>query len=404
LHTYTHTFKQSHKILIVFTKTTKYFTMTSSNSNMDSFASLAGGIPDLSLLLSPSLNASNTLPNTAPPSQVNTIQDVAAPPVAGSFLLGIHSYKSLEGVDLPEFVKEHNATLTFPEKLMLMLTYVEKLAKDNGSDPLMAWTPDGRAFVIHKKDALVSEVLPLFFKQGKFASFTRKLYRWGFRQVSISLERVQRKEMIFGHEYFQRDNKELMAKMRSVTAAGRKRAAKRTQDDVKGFTDPFENEELQLPNFSQIQQLQPDPIPSIPDGTFGGKRLSSNDMDLLNGLIPQSNKRLKLSDSSSGGSQRLLPLSSLGNNGPLLQNSSASQQLTNNYLSMLSQANNLNNNNGASMNLNNNSLLIQQAQQNLQNALQQQSLQSARLQQTLVGDNARHQAANTLDFLMQLQK
>jgi len=378
--------------------------MTSSNSNMDSLASLAGGIPDLSLLLSPSLNASNPLPNTAPPSQVNTIQDMAAPQVAGSFLLGIHSYKSLEGVDLPEFVKEHNATLTFPEKLMLMLTYVEKLAKDNGSNPLMAWTPDGRAFVIHKKDALVSDVLPLFFKQGKFASFTRKLYRWGFRQVSISLERVQRKEMIFGHEYFQRDNKELMAKMRSVTAAGRKRAAKKTQEDAKGFTDPFENEELPLPNFSQIQQLQPDPIPPIPDGTFGGKRLSSNDMDLLNGLIPQSNKRLKLSDASSGGSQRLLPLSSLGSNGPLLQNSSASQQLTNNYLSMLSQANNINNNNGASMNLNNNSLLIQQAQQNLQNALQQQSLQSARLQQTLAGDNARHQAANTLDFLMQLQK
>lgn len=34
-----------------------------------------------------------------------------------AFLLGIHNYKALDDVDLPEFVKEHQATLTFPEKV-----------------------------------------------------------------------------------------------------------------------------------------------------------------------------------------------------------------------------------------------------------------------------------------------
>lgn len=49
--------------------------------------------------------------------------------------------------------------------------------------------------------------------------------RTGFRQVSITAERVgQRQELIFGHENFQRNNKQLMTKMRSVTAAGTRRA------------------------------------------------------------------------------------------------------------------------------------------------------------------------------------
>jgi hypothetical protein len=34
-----------------------------------------------------------------------------------AFLLGIHNYKALDDVNLPDFVKEHQATLTFPEKV-----------------------------------------------------------------------------------------------------------------------------------------------------------------------------------------------------------------------------------------------------------------------------------------------
>ena len=34
-----------------------------------------------------------------------------------AFLLGIHNYKALDDVDLPKFVREHQATLTFPEKV-----------------------------------------------------------------------------------------------------------------------------------------------------------------------------------------------------------------------------------------------------------------------------------------------
>lgn len=115
-------------------------------------------------------------------------------------------------------------------QLMLMLTYVDKERDSQGPNQVLhetsiSWILDGRAFIIRNKDELVKHLLPLFFRQSKFASFTRKLYRWGFRQVSITPERLSsRREMIFGHEFFQRDNKPLMARMRSVTAAGTRRA------------------------------------------------------------------------------------------------------------------------------------------------------------------------------------
>jgi hypothetical protein len=113
---------------------------------------------------------------------------------------------------------------------MLMLTYIDKEYKTPENQSCegisISWILDGRAFVVRSKEEFVKHLLPMFFRQAKFPSFTRKLYRWGFRQVSVAQERSSnsRREMIFGHEFFQRDNKALMARMRSVTAAGTRRA------------------------------------------------------------------------------------------------------------------------------------------------------------------------------------
>eukprot|EP00543_Licmophora_paradoxa_P004362 CAMPEP_0202441758 /NCGR_PEP_ID=MMETSP1360-20130828/1260_1 /ASSEMBLY_ACC=CAM_ASM_000848 /TAXON_ID=515479 /ORGANISM="Licmophora paradoxa, Strain CCMP2313" /LENGTH=477 /DNA_ID=CAMNT_0049056881 /DNA_START=114 /DNA_END=1547 /DNA_ORIENTATION=- len=168
-----------------------------------------------------------------PPSAYVTAGNTTLPPSPASttsaFLLGMHNYEALDNIDLPEFVQEHQATLTFPEKLMLMLTYVEKdCAADSKKKPdesCVYWILEGRAFIIRNKDELVKTLLPMFFRQAKFPSFTRKLYRWGFRQISVAPDRISnRREMIFGHEFFQRDNKPLMSRMRSVTAAGTRRA------------------------------------------------------------------------------------------------------------------------------------------------------------------------------------
>ena len=117
-------------------------------------------------------------------------------------------------------------------QLMLMLTYAEKSddrQEKNGIvlSSILSWTKDGTAFVIKRKKEFLEQLLPMFFqKSDKFPSFTRKLYRWGFRQISHLPGEIpkSRTSMIFGHEYFQRDAKSLIIHMKSITAAGTRRA------------------------------------------------------------------------------------------------------------------------------------------------------------------------------------
>jgi HSF-type DNA-binding len=88
-----------------------------------------------------------------------------------------------------------------------------------------AWLPEGKSFVIRNPDEFARQVVPKFFKATKFSSFTRKLYRWGFRQINRGIGPDDM--IIFGNEFFERDNEELMSKMRSITAAGNRKTENR---------------------------------------------------------------------------------------------------------------------------------------------------------------------------------
>ncbi len=84
----------------------------------------------------------------------------------------------------------------------------------------LAWTPDGKGIILHTTQELQNKILPIASCGGKLLSFTRKLYRWGFRQARSKYE----KQKIFCHPLFQRDDKRLMVDMKSITAEGTKRA------------------------------------------------------------------------------------------------------------------------------------------------------------------------------------
>lgn len=180
----------------------------------------------------------------------------------------------------PNYVKARSSTMSFPEKvskgarghhelvalnhhparrlrscsflilhcqrlyqLMLMLQYVESSPSlvISGRTPPIAWTLEGLAFVVRDREELVKAVLPKFFPHGKFESFTRKLYRWGFRQVMCSREEqvggssgtaATKREISFASPFFQRDRTKLMVYMKSVTAAGRRRQHEKHQSEV----------------------------------------------------------------------------------------------------------------------------------------------------------------------------
>ncbi|CAJ1959829.1 unnamed protein product [Cylindrotheca closterium] len=165
--------------------------------------------------------------NTSPAIKAETNSTAAAPaaePIAESRSQAPASGSNKKSQKTKRYLPEHkkpDAALTFPEKLMALMKEADK------HDPktfCIAWLPDGKTFIIRDPEEFTRKVLSHFFKATKFSSFTRKLYRWGFRQVNRGIGPDD--PIIFGNEAFQRDREELMANMRSVTAASTRKQEK----------------------------------------------------------------------------------------------------------------------------------------------------------------------------------
>jgi hypothetical protein len=110
-----------------------------------------------------------------------------------------------------------NAKEIFPRRLFRILS-------DPSICDIITWLPHGRAFVILKTDELAETVLPKYFPEScataqsaskssksqtcKYPSFTRKLNRWGFRQVTRGPD-----SGAFHHNFFNREEPDLCLKM-----------------------------------------------------------------------------------------------------------------------------------------------------------------------------------------------
>lgn len=101
-----------------------------------------------------------------------------------------------------DVTKKHS----FAEHLMAVLD-------DESNSDILTWMPDGNAFTIinPKKFTLVD--MPKLFNIRNMSSFVRKLGRWGFHRVH---EKETRNSDIFKHEFFQRGNFKLCAKIKCV--------------------------------------------------------------------------------------------------------------------------------------------------------------------------------------------
>jgi len=102
--------------------------------------------------------------------------------------------------------------LNFPVKLVQMVTLAESEAVKEKGVACIAWLSHGKAFVIRDPKEFTRTILPKVFKNcKKYPSFTRKLYRWGFRQLNRVIH--PNDPVVFGNDYFQRGNMDLMLKM-----------------------------------------------------------------------------------------------------------------------------------------------------------------------------------------------
>lgn len=73
---------------------------------------------------------------------------------------------------------------------------------------IITWMPSGNSFSIVEPKAFVADILPDHFKSAKYASFTRKLHRWGFMRHYRGEEAGG-----FYHKLFKKDRRDLVEQM-----------------------------------------------------------------------------------------------------------------------------------------------------------------------------------------------
>jgi len=96
----------------------------------------------------------------------------------------------------------------FPGKLL------EVLDRSDFVD-IIDWMPHGRAFIVKKPKMFTTNVLPRFFKQTKFLSFTRQLNLWGFKRITRGADAGA-----YYHELFLRGRHYLTMRMRRKKIKG----------------------------------------------------------------------------------------------------------------------------------------------------------------------------------------
>jgi len=77
------------------------------------------------------------------------------------------------------------------------------------------WMPHGRAFLVRKPKLFASDVLPRFFRQTKFLSFTRQLNLWGFKRITRGMDAGA-----YYHELFLRGRPYMAMRMRRQKIKG----------------------------------------------------------------------------------------------------------------------------------------------------------------------------------------
>mmetsp|Transcript_20123 Transcript_20123/g.38154 ORF Transcript_20123/g.38154 Transcript_20123/m.38154 type:complete len:446 (+) Transcript_20123:112-1449(+) len=141
------------------------------------------------------------------PEQHSTVQHHyhdfvgAAPMKTSSAEAANQSKKSKGGIAFP-----------FPSVLHAML----ERSDHEGFDDIVSWQPHGRAFIVHSPTRFVNEIMPLFFRQTRFASFQRQLSLYGF----LRLTRKGSDHGAYYHELFVRGRADLCQLMQRTRIKG----------------------------------------------------------------------------------------------------------------------------------------------------------------------------------------
>ena len=116
----------------------------------------------------------------------------------------------------------HNKKRNFAQKLFDLL-------ESGYHSDIITWLPGGKAFIVLDKKRFASEILPHYYKESQYTSFTRKLSRWNFTRVPRGPYMGA-----YYHKNFRSDNRELCMRMSCNNSNGKdvtKKTTKTTQDN-----------------------------------------------------------------------------------------------------------------------------------------------------------------------------
>ena len=161
----------------------------------------------------------------------------------------------------------------FPFKLYEML----EDAALHGYDDIVSWSPDGKAFKVHKPNEFAEQIMTRFFRQSKYKSFLRQLHIYSFK-------RINQKDPKLGGAYFHKDfvrgEKEATLQM---TRTGKLKMA--TKDVPVAVHDDQKQQDSSSPNKVTVNEKKStvsrlafrlEPLPFSDPSAVGEKKISSS--------------------------------------------------------------------------------------------------------------------------------
>ncbi|CAD8094992.1 unnamed protein product [Paramecium sonneborni] len=112
---------------------------------------------------------------------------------------------------------------------------------------VIRWNNEGDAFEIVNVDLLVKQILSVHYKQSNFFSFVRQLNQYGFHK-----QKIDKNSFSFRHKYFQKNKKELIAKIISSHKQKVQEFQREQRENL--FNDNEQN--IQTKTIQELQQNQ----------------------------------------------------------------------------------------------------------------------------------------------------
>ncbi|KRT84852.1 hypothetical protein AMK59_1172, partial [Oryctes borbonicus] len=93
------------------------------------------------------------------------------------------------------------------------LSKLWRMVNDPTTDHLISWSSGGKSFIIQNQAQFWYELLPVYYKHNNMSSFVRQLNMYGFHKMSTvenGAMDIEKDEIQFFHQYFQKDQPELL--------------------------------------------------------------------------------------------------------------------------------------------------------------------------------------------------